>query len=246
MTFVLVHGGGFSSTCWDPMIPYLRGDAIAVDLPGRGRRPADLTSVTLDDYVDAIVEDIESAGLDDVVLVGHSAAGKSLPGVALRIPSRLRRLVFVSCMVPAHGKSGRDTIAEVLAPDVGETAAENAERRVADDDARAAPLDPETAKRWFANDMDAGQTEVMLAALVPEPLGTLDQPVDLSGVGAIPRTWVRLLRDNILTPAIQDRFIANLGGADVVELDAGHMAMMSRPRELAAILDDVATRPASG
>ena len=30
--------------------------------------------------------------------------------------------------------------------------------------------------------------------------------------------------------------IANIPGADVVDLDAGHMAMMSRPRELAALL----------
>ncbi len=40
-----------------------------------------------------------------------------------------------------------------------------------------------------------------------------------------------------MVPAKQDRFVANLGGADVVDLDAGHMAMISRPAELAAILD---------
>jgi hypothetical protein len=51
----------------------------------------------------------------------------------------------------------------------------------------------------------------------------------------------------IVTPAQQDRSIAELGDTEVVDLDAGHMAMISRPRELAAILDRIhdayATRP---
>ena len=36
---VLVHGGGFDSRCWDPLLPHLAGPAIAVDLPGRGVTP---------------------------------------------------------------------------------------------------------------------------------------------------------------------------------------------------------------
>ena len=31
--------------------------------------------------------------------------------------------------------------------------------------------------------------------------------------------------------------IANLGGADVVDLDCAHLAMISRPRALAAIIN---------
>jgi pimeloyl-ACP methyl ester carboxylesterase len=242
MTFVLVHGGGFSSSCWDLLVPNLEGDVVGVDLPGRGVRPADLAGVTLTDYVDAIVDDITTAGLDDVILVGHSAAGTSLPGVALRIPERLRRLVFVSCMVPDDGTSAHDTLSKYLAPEVGEQARVNAERRTTQAGSDAAPLDMEVARRWFANDMDEEQTQFMLSRLVPEPLGTLDQPVDLSGVAAVPRTWVRLSRDAVLVPELQDHFIANIGGAEVVELDAGHMAMISRPRELAEILNAIAAR----
>ncbi len=41
---------------------------------------------------------------------------------------------------------------------------------------------------------------------------------------------------------MQDGFIANIGGAEVIDLDSGHMAMISRPAALAAILDDLAAR----
>jgi hypothetical protein len=49
----------------------------------------------------------------------------------------------------------------------------------------------------------------------------LDTPRDLR------RVWVRLTDDVIVAPAKQDVFIENLGGCEVLELDAGHMAMIS-------------------
>jgi pimeloyl-ACP methyl ester carboxylesterase len=171
---VLVHGGGFGASCWDLLVPYLSTPAIAVDLPGRGRRPADLATVTLDDFATAVAEDIDSTGWDRVVLVGHSLAGITLPRVAALRPTRITHLVFVSCTVP-------------------------------------------------------------------EATGVLLQPCDLGGLrhGA-DRTWVRLLRDAVLPAAKQDAFVAHIGGARVVDIDAGHMAMISRPAELASTLDRIA------
>ena len=80
MTFVLVHGGGFGASCWEPLIPYLEGEVHAVDLPGRGRTPGDLAVVGIDDFVDTVVSEIDSNDLGEVTLVGHSMAGLTLPG----------------------------------------------------------------------------------------------------------------------------------------------------------------------
>jgi hypothetical protein len=56
----------------------------------------------------------------------------------------------------------------------------------------------------------------------------------------VPRSYVKLLRDQALTPAMQDDFIRNAGpGCAVHELDAGHNAMISQPRALAAILNRI-------
>ena len=60
---------------------------FAVDLPGRGRKPADLTRVSVADWVDSVVGDIEDTGLGDVVIVGHSLAGVTVPGVVARLGS---------------------------------------------------------------------------------------------------------------------------------------------------------------
>jgi hypothetical protein len=54
------------------------------------------------------------------------------------------------------------------------------------------------------------------------------------------RTWVRPLRDAIVEPAKQLRFANNVGPCDVIDLDAGHMCMITQPQSLAAILDGIA------
>ena len=108
MTMVLVHGGGFDHRCWDPSCRSSTACVIAVDLPGRGDTPPrsrnrDPTrGPRLDDrrYAQSVVDAITADDLDEVVLVGHSMAGVTLPVVAARIPERLSRLVFVSASVP--------------------------------------------------------------------------------------------------------------------------------------------------
>lgn len=233
MTFVLVHGGGFAASCWDELLPYLDGRTVAVDLPGRGGSPADLSSVTLADFVTTVVGSIVDEGLTDVILVGHSMAGLTLPGVAEAIPGRLRRLVFVSCAVPPHGTP----LAEVLGT-FSPGAAEIAERVGGDVVDSEGVLHPDLATALFCNDMNPEQTALTLRRLVPEAIGVLSEPADLTGLShAIPRTYVRLTRDAILTPDAQDRMIVHLGRAEVVDLVAGHMAMISRPQDLARILN---------
>jgi pimeloyl-ACP methyl ester carboxylesterase len=107
---VLVHGGGFDSRCWDELVPLLDGTVVAVDLPGRGTRAAPLADVTLEDFADAVAAEIVDRDLTDVLLVGHSLAGCTLPRVAERVPERLAHLVFVSCTVPPQGASVIDTL----------------------------------------------------------------------------------------------------------------------------------------
>jgi hypothetical protein len=51
----------------------LAGPTLAVDLPGRSTRPADVTKITLRDAIDAVVADVESWPVERVVLVAHSA-----------------------------------------------------------------------------------------------------------------------------------------------------------------------------
>jgi len=64
----------------------------------------DRAKVTLESYVKSVAAFIEERGLSDVVLAGHSLGGLTIPGVAARIPSRIKRVVWVTALVALDGQ----------------------------------------------------------------------------------------------------------------------------------------------
>src|ERR1700676_2870466 len=102
---VLVHGGEHAADCWDLTVEELRRQAaelrvLAVDLPGHGNKPGDLATATIADWVDSVIADIEEGGLDDVVIVGRSMAGVTVPGVVAKLgSSRGREMILGAAVV---------------------------------------------------------------------------------------------------------------------------------------------------
>src|SRR5688500_13251582 len=100
--FVLVHGGYHGAWCWDAVVPLLDLPSVAVDLPGRGRRPAH-GQVTVGMCVDAVLGDADAAGFDRFVLAGHSLGGVTITETANRAPERIAHLVYVAALAPPPG-----------------------------------------------------------------------------------------------------------------------------------------------
>ncbi len=242
--FVLIHGGSFTSHYWDRLIPLLNFPTFAVDLPGRGSKPADLTKVTIGIWVDSVVEDIESAGLEDVVLVGNSLAGVTMPGVAARLPNRMRHLVFSSCTVPGHGKRAVD----FLRPDIKKFLLASEEELTSGQvpsqvDESQAGQQIELTSDFLGENLSAG-----LLTFVKDPvrrsadaLNPLFEIFSWDGFPVkVPRTYIKNLRDNIVLPELQDQMIENMGGASVIELDTPHCPSITDPEIIAAILNGIA------
>ena len=77
-TFALVHGAWHGAACWARVVPELerRGHhAVAMDLP------CDDPRAGVREYGDAVLAALHGAG-DDVVVVGHSLGGLTIPVVA--------------------------------------------------------------------------------------------------------------------------------------------------------------------
>jgi pimeloyl-ACP methyl ester carboxylesterase len=208
---------------WDPLLPFLDLPVIAVDLPGRGSRPADLATVTLDDCVRAVLDDADAAGFDRFALVGHSLGGLTLTETGHRHPDRLTHLVYVGAIVPGPGESA-GTI-------------------MAGGDLDAMPVLPEdTARALFGNDLDDEQWAEHFKGLVPDAPGIMNARVSGYPAG-IPITYVSMTQDQPVPPDLAARMVANLGQpVDVRTIDAGHTVMVSKPNELAAIVNEVVHR----
>jgi pimeloyl-ACP methyl ester carboxylesterase len=226
--FVLIHGGAHSSRCWDRLVPFLQGPALAIDLPGRGAHPARLDTVGLGDWIDSAVGDIEEGNVSDAVLVGHSMAGLSMPGILERVSARVRHVVYVSCTVPAEGES----LISLVPADVAEVV------RAQVPDPAGVVLSEDEVRASQCYDMDQEQTRFTLDRVVPEAFWPIRQPVSLVGLRhRVPSTWVKLTGDIAFPGPVQDEMAARAGCQDVVEIDCGHMAMITRPSELAGILN---------
>ncbi|MFC5950743.1 alpha/beta fold hydrolase [Pseudonocardia lutea] len=199
---------------------------LAVDLPGRGSRArTDLTRVTLQDCADAVVADVESRDLTDVVLVGHSFAGVTVPPRhdRARRADPPRRPALRGRPARRHPGAGQ------IDPGVRGLVEQSLAGGIYHQE-RAA------AHTMLCDDMDEATATAALDRLVDDS-AVLSEPVDLAGCASpVPRTYIRLTADQRYTPDPQERSVA-LTSADVEWLHAGHLAMISAPTELATLLD---------
>jgi pimeloyl-ACP methyl ester carboxylesterase len=230
-TLVLVHGGAVTHRMWDPLRTLVTAPTLAMDLPGRRYRPADLAEITRQDWIDAVCTDIVDADLLDVVLVAHSAAGPIIPRVAAKLPERTRHLVFIAGTVPAEGRAPID----YLRPDV-RAAAWNGLRNRPGAGKTLSGLEPGEPP------IDTDLQVVEIARFGHEAAQPVFEPCSWAGVPDVPRTYVQTMRDRVIAPDLQQEMIGNLGAADVVQVDAGHNVANSAPDLIAGLLDEIAYR----
>ena len=247
---VLVHGGAHGAWCWAPTIDKLQARSLAVDLPPKSVRgvpsvdpaPSELATVTLDDWATSAIADIEGAAIDRFVLVGHSMGGLTICEVARRVPARVAHMLFVSCMVPPEG----GLVFEGTPAHSLETVNDALEQAPSDSTARVG-MEPDAIRQMFCNDMTEEQTQFVLDHTGAEAMQVFGERVTRRGIPPeLPKTYVRLSKDQALWPDDQDLAIERLrespgGDLQIIELDTGHDVMISAPEQLAPVIDDIAS-----
>lgn len=226
---ILVHGGFHGGWCWDAVRPHLTAPSLAVDLPGRGARPAPGRHVRVADCVDAVLEDADAAGFDRFVLAGHSMGGLTITETANRAPERVARLVYVAALALAPGQSIFGLFAGDAAP------------AVEDPTGVQPPPDEATTRSMFAEDVPPDVFHEQYGRLVPEPIGLFVDTVSGYDSG-VPATYVRCTRDATVDGPRVDEMLGHLRPDEVVDLDADHDVMLSQPEAVAAVLNRVAER----
>ena len=231
---VLVHGGGLAADCWDLTVAEINRLApdlmvLALDMPGRRTKPADLREITIADYVDSLVADIESAGVDELIIVGHSMAGALVPTVVTRLGApRVREMILAAAFIPPEGR----TLADML-----EGPAARLARRYAK--SRAIGRTPWWLVRFaFLNGVPRAGRQFMSGKVYVESTRILGEKVSRYGMpDEIPRTWIFASRDRAISRKTQQRCMEALGGVQtLISLETCHCMMVSEPRRLAEVL----------
>ena len=226
-SLILLHGAGLGRWVWDKVIPELTAPAQALDLPGRGdgTKPAD---VTLKQCIDLVSGKARSLATRSI-LVGHSISAEVALGVAVAHPENVAAVVLVGGVVPESGKSFMS-----LMPIPQRLFLHVLLKR-----AHAGIKLPDSlARKQYCNDLDEATTALVLSRLTAEaPRLYLDKLAWSTLDERLPRFYIKLLDDKSVPPKQQDRIIRRIRATRVESLRTGHLPMVARPSELAAVLN---------
>jgi pimeloyl-ACP methyl ester carboxylesterase len=237
---ILLHGGGTSARQWDLVTARMTASVAALDVPGRGDRPADVETLTLTRALDSLAADAGGAGGGPVVLVAHSSGGLLVPGLVDRLGGRVRRVVLIAASVPPDGGSGLDCMKSRHADRVKATiqAARRGEGRA------VTPADPPPAERARTAWGTAMTDEQIAFTIHPsrwvsDTYNFYDQPLDFSAVRKLPCYYVLTVHDTAVPPALQQVMASRVTGS-VWPVASGHLPHVTLPDMIAALCDGVA------
>jgi pimeloyl-ACP methyl ester carboxylesterase len=233
--FVLVHGSNDGSWVWKKLAPLLRAaghEVYAPTLTGLADRAHLLRcGVDLSTHIADVAGLLVFEDVSDAVLVGSSYAGMVITGVAAKVPERLRRIVYLDAYVPEDGQSAVD-----LWPP---------ERRGFAADAEADGVSKPPPPELFGVN-DAALADWVAQRMTPHPVGTYTEPVPPGNdrSRALPRVFVQCTGNPPTTPDVfgPSAQRARAKGWEVHELAAGHLAMLTAPDDVAAILLELGAR----
>jgi pimeloyl-ACP methyl ester carboxylesterase len=229
---ILVPGFWLGAWAWDEVAETLRADGhtvTAITLPGLESMDTDRSTITLSDHVEAICDSVRAAGAP-VVLAVHSATGFSGYAASDRVPERIAAMVYVDS---APGKGALDAAFEGIEKPMVWAEVEAEEN---------------------LDGLSEEQQAMFRERAVPVPGGVLREGVELTNEARrdIPSTIICTgFSSEGYQTAVRDHDWAFLRGVKElrdltwVDLPTSHWPMWSRPRELATIIGDTATRAAA-
>lgn len=245
--YLLVHGAGQGAWAWGRVWGYLTAPeehppplnrpsrvnrVYALDLPGHGaNQGVPAAKVGVEECVQAVVQAVQTQGLRQPVVVGHSFSGPFLLQAVGQLTPPPKRLVLVAALVPGH----QDNMLHLLP---GRTrAAFRTLSALTWLTRQPLKLPSEAIRRYVCNGVPPMEVAQMVGRFGPMPVRVLKTPLAVAGIKSpCPMTYVVLTRDRLVPPALQRRMAARIPGVEILELDSCHQAMLHRPRELAQLL----------
>lgn len=227
MHFALVHGAYHGAWCWDALRVELERDGhttSAADLPCEDQ------DAGVEHYADAVVRSIPGS-VERVALVGHSLAGLTIPVVAERRPTLIT--IYLSALLPVPGMSFDEQHADIA------TGFEPSEKPVGHPDGSASW--PERgAIEVFYQDCDLAMATAAARRLRRQFWRVTEEVTPLLRWPPVPSAYILCADDRAVSPDYSRRASRELLAVEAVEMAGGHSPFLSRPRELAAVLQRVA------
>jgi len=216
-SIVLVHGAFADGTSWAKVIPLLAAKGYTV--------------VAVQNPLSSLADDVAATrrameGVPGpVILVGHSWGGVVITEAGN--DAKVAGLVYVAAFGPDEGES-------VNALGKGKPAPPWA-AALQVDSGGFARLPAEIVAKDFAQDVSPAEAKLIAATQGPVAVKCFDEAVKKAAWKSKPSWYVRSEKDHMIDPAAQE-FMAKRMKAAVTSLKTSHVPMVSRPKDVAAVI----------
>jgi pimeloyl-ACP methyl ester carboxylesterase len=224
---VLVHGAWADGSCWSGVIERLQADGFNVTAP-------QFPETSLADDV-ARLRHVLSLQNGPTVVAAHSYGGQITTALGADAPNAVG-LVYVA----AFGLDEGESIGGLLAQ--GEPTPALAHLIV--DDQGFAWLPEDDFVNHFAADIDPVQAKVLFAVQQPLHTSTLADVMGVPAWKSLPSWYLVATHDEAIPPDAE-RLFAQRMGATTIELESGHVAMVSHAAETAELIATAANAVAT-
>jgi pimeloyl-ACP methyl ester carboxylesterase len=224
-TIVLVHGAFADGTGWQHVIPILQRDGYTV--------------IAVQNALASLQGDVETtkrvidAQKGPVVAVGHSYGGAVITGAAAG-NGNVKALVYIAAFAPeagepvgAFGEKYPAALGQALRPDA----------------AGFLYIDRAQFHDVFARDVSRAEASVMAATQKPITGSVFGASVAQAAWKTVPSWYLVTQDDQAINPELQ-RFYARRMGAKTTEVKSSHVPFISRPRDVARLIEQAASAAA--
>jgi pimeloyl-ACP methyl ester carboxylesterase len=220
-TIVLVHGGFVDGSGWEEVYKILKKDGYTVSVV---QNP----TISLADDV-AVTKRVLATHSDPVILVGHSYGGAVITEAGN--DPKVAGLVYITAFALDNGESVSALIKDappgapvppILPPQDGFLF-----------------LDKAKFAASFAADVDAEKAAFMADSQVPWGVDALGGTISQAAWRTKPSWYLIVTEDKMIPPPAQ-RFMSKRAGSAAVEVAGSHAIYVSRPRDVAALIETAA------
>jgi pimeloyl-ACP methyl ester carboxylesterase len=226
-TYVLVHGAWHTGAELELTAASIRAAGHQVFTPTlKGNRPGDTKTTGLEEAIQSIVDFLSEKDLNDVILLGHSSGGMVITGVADRVASRIRRLVYCNAFVANNGES----LVDLVPPHYPGFLTVHGDGSV--------ELPFPIWREAYINDVDIETAQRAYDKLNPHPLKTFTDKAVLRTNPAemtLPKSFINCTEDTALPNgfALHPSSSQKLGLFRLVQIPGSHELCFSNPARLA-------------
>ena len=219
-TVVLVHGAFADASGWAGVISRLQAEGIPVMAPANPLRSVSGDAA----YIASVVTQIPGP----VLLVGHSYGGAVISNASPQADNVVG-LVYVCAFIPDEGEA-LQTLAEQATDSLLGPALRPAQYPSGGEEPGIELyIDPAQFHEVFCADLPAEQAAIMAVSQRPGSAAGFGEPSGPVGWKTLP-SWALISPNDVTIGPSGERVMAERAGAEIVEVDASHVAMISQPQ----------------